>query len=130
MSIGKVDRRWIFIIIGLSVLLPLFFPLGLPIRPTNATQQVYDTVDALEPNSRVLVSCEYGPSTKPEIHPMTIAILRHLFTNGHKVYITCLWPDGQFMAEAALDEIADKEFGRTYGAVSYTHLTLPTILLV
>lgn len=115
LSIGKVDRRWIFIIIGLSVLLPLFFPLGLPIRPTNATQQVYDAVDALEPNSRVLVSCEYGPSTKPEIHPMTIAILRHLFTNGHKVYITCLWPDGQFMAEAALDEIADKEFGRTYG---------------
>ncbi len=115
LSIGKVDRRWIFLVIGLAVLLPLFFPLGLPIRATNATQLVYDAVDDLEPNSKVLVSFEYGPSTKPEIHPMAIAILRHLFTNNQKVYVTCLWPDGQFMAEDALTEIAEQEFGLTYG---------------
>ena len=115
LSIGKVDRRWIFVVIGLAVLLPLFFPLGLPIRATNATQLVYDAVDDLEPNSKVLVSFEYGPSTKPEIHPMAIGILRHLFTNNQKVYVTCLWPDGQFMAEDALTEIAEQEFGLTYG---------------
>ena len=114
-SIGKVDRRWIFVVIGLAVLLPLFFPLGLPIRATNATQLVYDAVDDLEPNYKVLVSFEYGPSTKPEIHPMAIGILRHLFTNNQKVYVTCLWPDGQFMAEDALTEIAEQEFGLTYG---------------
>jgi len=115
LSIGKVDRRWIFLVIGLAVLLPLFFPLGLPIRATNATQRVYDAVEELAPNSKVLVSFEYGPSTKPEIHPMAIAILRHLFTNNQKVYVTCLWPDGQFMAEDALTEIAEQEFGLTYG---------------
>ena len=115
LNIGKVDRRWIFLVIGLAVLLPLFFPLGLPIRATNATQRVYDAVDDLEPNSKVLVSFEYGPSTKPEIHPMAIAILRHLFTNNQKVYVTCLWPDGQFMAEDALTEIAEEEYGLTYG---------------
>jgi len=115
LSIGKVDRRWIFLVIGLAVLLPLFFPLGLPIRATNATQRVYDAVEELEPNSKVLVSFEYGPSTKPEIHPMAIAILRHLFTNNQKVYVTCLWPDGQFMAEDALTEIAEQEFGLIYG---------------
>ena len=37
---GTIDRRWIFLIIGLAVLLPLFFPLGLPIRATLATQKV------------------------------------------------------------------------------------------
>ena len=115
LSIGKIDRRWIFLVIGLAVLLPLFFPLGLPIRATNATQRVYDAVEEIEPNSKVLVSFEYGPSTKPEIHPMAIAILRHLFTNNQKVYVTCLWPDGQFMAEDALTEIAEQEFGLTYG---------------
>ena len=115
LSIGKIDRRWIFLVIGLAVLLPLFFPLGLPIRATNATQRVYDAVEELAPNSKVLVSFEYGPSTKPEIHPMAIAILRHLFTNNQKVYVTCLWPDGQFMAEDALTEIAEQEFGLTYG---------------
>ena len=112
---GKVDRRWIFLIIGLAVLLPLFFPLGLPIRATIATQKVYDAVEALEENSKVLLSFEYGPSTKPEIHPMAIGLLKHLFTNGHKVYVTCLWPDGQFMADEALTEVAEEEFNLTYG---------------
>ena len=113
---GTIDRRWIFLIIGLAVLLPLFFPLGLPIRATLATQKVYDAVEGLEKNSKVLVSFEYGPSTKPEIHPMAIGLLRHLFTNGHKVYVTCLWPDGQFMADEALEEVAEKEFNNLTSA--------------
>ena len=115
LKIGDMDRRWIFIIIALVVLLPLFFPIGLPIRPTDSTQTAYDAMDDLEHGSKVLVSFEYGPSTKPEIHPMTYAVLRHLFKNGHKVYITCLWPDGQFMAEEAIEEISEQEFNLTYG---------------
>ncbi len=115
LKLGKVDRRWIFLIIAIVVLLPLFFPLGLPIRATATTQQAYDAMDKLPAGSKILLSCEYGPSTKPEIHPMTLAVLRHLFRNGHKVYVTCLWPDGQFLAEEALDEVGKKEFGLTYG---------------
>jgi len=114
LKLGHVDRRWIFLIIAAVVALPLFFPLGLPIRPTNATQVAYNAIESLPPNSKVLVSFEYGPSTKPEIHPMAIAVLRHLFRNGQKVYVTCLWPDGQFMAEEALNQVAKKEYHLTY----------------
>ncbi len=115
LNVGKMDRRWIFLIIALVVLLPLFFPIGLPIRPTDSTQTAYDAMDELAPGSKVLVSFEYGPSTKPEIHPMTYAVLRHLFKKEQKVYITCLWPDGQFMAEEAIDDIAIGEFNLNYG---------------
>ena len=126
---GTVDRRWIFLVIGLAVLLPLFYPLGLPIRATIATQKVYDSVEALQDNSKVLVSFEYGPSTKPEIHPMAIGLLKHLFTKGHKVYVTCLWPDGQFMADEALEEVAEEEFNLTYGE-DYVILSQNEILSV
>ena len=115
LKLGKVDRRWIFLIIGAVVIIPLFFPLGLPIRATATTQQAYDAIDQLPKGSKILLSCEYGPSTKPEIHPMVMAVLRHLFKNEHKVYVTCLWPDGQFLAEEALDKVAEKEYGLTYG---------------
>ena len=115
LKLGTVDRRWIFLIIGTVVIIPLFFPLGLPIRATATTQKVYDTIDALPHGSKVLVSCEYGPSTKPEIHPMTLAVMRHLFKNNHKVYVTCLWPDGQFLAEEALDQVGGEEYGLKYG---------------
>tara|TARA_B100000131_G_C18083169_1_gene599021 strand:+ start:585 stop:1445 length:861 start_codon:yes stop_codon:yes gene_type:complete len=117
LKLAKVDRRWIFLLIGLVVLIPLIYPLALPIRASKDSQQVYDFVESLEPNSKILLSCEYGPSTKPEIHPMVTSLLHHLFSldRGHKVYVVCLWPDGQFMAEEALDEVAVKRYGLTYG---------------
>jgi len=115
LKLGKFDRRWIFLIIGTVVLLPLMYPISLPIRATVTTKQVYDTIDNLAPNSKILLSCEYGPSTKPEIHPMVTSLLRHLFRNNHKVYVVCLWPDGQFLAEEALEEVAEKELGLKYG---------------
>ena len=114
-KLGNVDRRWIFLIIAIVVMYPLFKPMGLPIRPTESSLEVHTAVEALPKGSNVLVSFDYGPSTKPEIHPMAIGILRHLFENGHKVYVTCLWPDGQFMAREALDQVAENEYGLTYG---------------
>jgi hypothetical protein len=114
-KLGHVDRRWIFALIAIVVLLPLFFPLGLPIRASNASQDVYAAIEAVPNGSKILLSVEYGPSTKPEIHPMAVGVLRHFFRKDCKVYVTCLWPDGQFMAAEALAEVADEELGLTYG---------------
>jgi len=115
LKIGQVDRRWIFLVLALVVIIPIITPIGLPIRATVTTKMVYDAIENLPPNSNVLVSVEYSPSTKPENHPMTISILRHLFRNGHKVFVTCLWPDGQFMAQDALQQVAVEEFSKVYG---------------
>ena len=95
--------------------------MGLPVEPTDMTEDVFNAVDNIPKNEKVLVSFDYGPSTKPEIHPMAIAILRHLFTNGNRVIITCLWPDGLFMARQALEQVAVNEFDLTYG-VDYVNL--------
>jgi hypothetical protein len=115
LKIGSVDRRWIFLIIAVVVLVPLIIPVGLPIRPTDTTKDVYDAIEALPTGSKVLLSIEYSPSTRPENHPMTISIMRHLFKNNHKVFITCLWPDGQFMAQDAITQVAKNEFKKVYG---------------
>ena len=121
LKIGSIDRRWIFLIIAVVVIVPLIFPVGLPIRPTDTTKNVYDSIEKLPAGSKVLLSVEYSPSTRPENHPMTISILRHLFKNNHKVFITCLWPDGQFMAQDAINQVAKQEFNKTYG-VDYVFL--------
>ena len=121
LKIGSIDRRWIFLIIAAVVIVPLIIPVGLPIRPTDTTKNVYDSIEKLPAGSKVLLSVEYSPSTRPENHPMTISILRHLFKNNHKVFITCLWPDGQFMAQDAINQVAKQEFNKTYG-VDYVFL--------
>ena len=121
LKIGSIDRRWIFLIIAAVVIVPLIIPVGLPIRPTDTTKNVYDSIEKLPVGSKVLLSVEYSPSTRPENHPMTISILRHLFKNDHKVFITCLWPDGQFMAQDAINQVAKQEFNKIYG-VDYVFL--------
>jgi len=120
-KLDSLDRRIIFLIIGLVVLIPLLIPLGLPIETTNLTEDAFYAVDALPANAKVLLSFEYGPSSKPEIHPIAVSVLRHLFSKGNKVVIMCLWPDGLFMANEALELVAHQEFNLEYG-VDYVNL--------
>ena len=121
-KLGSLDRRIIFLLVGLSVLLPLLKPdwFSLPIRPKQHSQIVFNEINKLESGNRVLLSFEYGPSTMPEIHPMSIALLNHLFAKDIKVYATALWPDGDFMSTDAFAEVAD-DYGKKYG-IDYVNL--------
>ena len=120
--LGSLDRRIIFIIVGLSVLIPLLKPewVDLPIRPTPESQIVFDEINKLNEGDKVLLSFEYGPSTKPEIHPMAIAILKHLYAKNIQVYGFALWPDGNFMSTEAFSEVS-VEFDKKYG-IDYVNL--------
>jgi|TARA_B110000263_G_scaffold22496_1_gene17543 hypothetical protein len=120
--LGSLDRRIIFFIVGLSVLIPLLKPewVNLPIRPTPESQIVFDEINNLNEGDKVLLSFEYGPSTKPEIHPMAIAILKHLYAKNIQVYGFALWPDGNFMSTEAFSEVS-VEFDKKYG-IDYVNL--------
>ena len=121
-KLGTLDRRIIFLLVGLSVLIPLLKPewVQLPVRPKIHSQIVFDEIEKLKANDKVLLSFEYGPSTKPEIHPMSIAILKHMFAKNIKVYATALWPDGNFMSTDAFEEISE-EYEIEYG-IDYVNL--------
>ena len=121
-SLGLLDRRIIFLIVGLSVLIPLLKPewIDLPIRPTPESQIVFDEINKLNAGDKMLLSFEYSPSTKPEIHPMAIAILKHLYAKNIQVYGFALWPDGNFMSTEAFSEVSD-DYDKKYG-VDYVNL--------
>ena len=110
-KLGDIDRRWVFLIIGLSVLIPLLKPelIQMPVKTTKNTQIVFDSISKLKENDKVLISFEYGASTKPEIHPMAIALLNQLFSKGIKVYMISLWPEGVIMARDVLSHVDDSE---------------------
>ena len=120
--LGSLDRRIIFLIVGLSVLIPLLKPewIDLPIRPTPESQIVFDEINKLNAGDKMLLSFEYSPSTKPEIHPMAIAILKHLYVKNIQVYGFALWPDGNFMSTEAFSEVSD-DYDKKYG-VDYVNL--------
>ena len=106
-KIGSINRRIIFILIALSVLIPLLKPdwFNFPIKIDRNTETAFNSISDLSENDKVLVSFEYGASTKPEVHPMAVALLKHLFAKGIKVYIVSLWPEGPIMAQQAMEEV-------------------------
>ena len=106
-KLGNLDRRIIFLLIGLAVLIPLINPnlIDLPLGQDRNTKVVYDSISELQENDKILISFAYGASTKPEVHPMAIALLNQLFSKGVKVYIVSLWPESPIMAQQAISEV-------------------------
>ena len=120
--LGSLDRRIIFFIVGLSVLIPLLKPewVTLPIRITPESQVMFNAINKLNEGDKLLLSFEYGPSTKPEIHPMSIAILKHMYAKNILVYGFALWPDGNFMSTEVFSDVSD-DYGKKYG-IDYVNL--------
>src|SRR3990172_2127026 len=111
----SLDRRVIFLLISLAVILPLLRPLGLPVQPSPPVQKMFDAIEALPPNSKVLIAFDYGSSTMPELYPMSLSILRHCFERELKVITMALWPEGASFAERALRTVGEEEFQKGEG---------------
>lgn len=112
--VEKIDRRYLFVVILLAVLLPLLNPLGLPIEPTPKVIGLHKAIEALPEGSVIYFATDWDPSAAPELVPMAQATLRHLFRRNMKVICGTLWPTAGPLAENVLREIA-AEFGKVYG---------------
>ncbi|MFZ1557847.1 MAG: hypothetical protein WAT38_16850 [Nitrospira sp.] len=110
----RIDRRIIFLVIGLCTLLPLLFPVGLPIKISSEVRGVYDYIEALPEGSVFLLSLDFDPASKPELYPQAIAILRHAFKKNLRVVGMTLWVSGTGLADQILSQTA-KEAGKENG---------------
>jgi hypothetical protein len=110
----KIDRRFIFAVIGLCTLLPLLYPVGLPIKVSPEVRGVYDYIESLPPGSVFLLSMDFDPASKPELYPQSIAILRHAFRKNLRVIVMTLWVTGTGLADQVVSQIA-QETGKVNG---------------
>jgi len=121
-ALEKLDRRWIFLTIGLLVLLPLLFPLALPLYVSPPVRSFVEAVDSIPDGSRVLMSCDYDPGSIPEMVPMTRTALRHLLDKKCKIVITVLWNGGPGLVDRIVRQVVEHEYpDRQYG-VDYVNL--------
>jgi hypothetical protein len=110
----RIDRRIIFLVIGLCTLLPLLYPVGLPIKISSEVRGVYDHIEALPERSVFFMSFDFDPASKPELHPQAIALLRHAFRKNLRVVTMTLWVTGTGLAEQIVTQVA-KEMGKENG---------------
>ena len=116
-----LDRRWIFLFIGVSVLLPLLFNLQCRQVPSTIVERLFDKIESLPPGSRVLLSFDYGPSTVPEISPMTQAVIRHCLERDLKILFIALWATGQNLLASTVDSVARLEFPDKVDGTDYAN---------
>jgi hypothetical protein len=110
----RLDRRVIFLVIGLCTLLPLLYPVGLAIRVSPEVRAVHDYIESLPEGSVFLLSLDFDPASKPELYPQAVALLRHAFKKNLRVIGMTLWLPGTGMAEQVISQMA-REAGKVNG---------------
>jgi len=116
----NLDRRVIYLIVFICVLVPLLKPLELPFEPTQEVKEAFNDIEALEPGSVVLISCDFGPSTIPENYTMLEALLHQCFRRHLRVIAMTLVPAGAALGSRGMREAA--EFIDASGARLYPDL--------
>jgi hypothetical protein len=112
--LASIDRRIIYLLLTIVVLLPLIIKPRIAVRVSEPVRDAFNAIEQLPPNSVVLISIDFDPSSSPEVQPMLIAILRHCFKKNLKVIVTGQLALGLPLGEIALNQVAP-EYNKTYG---------------
>ncbi len=125
---GKlVERRIVFLYVGIAIALPLMMVLPQKIIVSDIVQNVYHELEVLQPGSKVLISFDYDPASAPELQPMAEAFIAECFERDLKVIMMGLWPQGPQQAAMAVDSAMlrmgytdqDKVYGVDYANLGY-----------
>ena len=130
-KIINLDRRIIFVIVALAVIIPTILPARLPITVSEPTQKVYDYIEALPQGAAVMMSFDYGPSSMPEPTAIAKAVLRHCFSKGVRVIGMTLSIEGVPLAHSTIEDIAKEKSavdGEDYTYLGFRPGVIPVIL--
>jgi hypothetical protein len=121
-KIMNLDRRWVYLCIGIVVIIPAIIPFRVPVSTTAEVEKVFNFVDEMQPGEYFYLGIDYDPSALAELDPMTYAILNHAFSKDLKIIIGCLSQFGVGMAETRLAEVSSiygKESGKDFCFLGY-----------
>ncbi len=122
MSISpQTERRIIYLVLFLAVLLPLLFPIGWRTESSPHVRMAHKLVEQSPAGSVAIVSFDYDPASMTELQPMAVAMIDHAWSKGHKVIATALWPQGPQLADQAFRALSEKYPEKQYG-VDYVNL--------
>ncbi|HQO67535.1 MAG TPA: hypothetical protein PLU06_01940 [Candidatus Syntrophosphaera sp.] len=132
----KLDRRWIYIVVALAIIIPLMLPYNSDNVTSPPTENVYQMVDSFagREDRAILMSFYHDASTMPELYPMQIAILRHCFERNVKVFFLSFLPTGAPIIDMAINTVKEEypniKSGTDYCNFGYipSALIMPTII--
>ena len=119
-KIMLIDRRWIYLAIGLAVIIPAIVSFEVPVSVSPEVRRVYNFIEDIKPGEYLFLAMDYDPTSLGELNPMAVAILSHAFSRDVKVVIVTLAQFGPGMVEQVTSDLA-AQYNKTRG-VDYCFL--------
>jgi hypothetical protein len=113
-SLSRVDRRVIYLVVAIAIILPLVFVPNPPISPSEEGMSFHRVVERLEQDDVVLLATDYNAGSLAELGPMTTTLIHHVFAQRARLVVVSLDAQGTGVVDAQVDTIA-QALGRTYG---------------
>ncbi|MDP2873162.1 MAG: hypothetical protein Q8P31_11585 [Bacillota bacterium] len=111
--IRGVDRRLIYVVFGIILLIPQFKPLMIPMNIDRMVPPLYEAIEKLQPGDPVWISVEYSAVMASEMTPTLHAVVKHLYRKQARVFFMGSSTDGaMFAQDAAGLAPAGYEWGR------------------
>ena len=119
---SQLDRRWIFLMMGLSIAIPILFQLQFPEKATDQAKAVFDAIDNLEEGSKILLAFDYDPASEGELGPMATSFVKHCCEKKHKMYFISLWPVGPQMIDDKIRNVILEDYPNLVYGEDYVNL--------
>ncbi|MFQ5733139.1 MAG: hypothetical protein ACE5KM_14450 [Planctomycetaceae bacterium] len=130
--LNKLDRRWIFLLMLLSVAIPILFELQFPETPTLLSQATFDAVEEVPEDGKIMLAFDFDPASEGELGPMATAFTRHCCERWKeqkaagkktvKLYFIALWPVGPQMIDDTIQKVIKADFPEMVYGEDYVNL--------
>lgn len=135
-KLGNIDRRIIYVIMAIVVIVPLMLTVKLPgkVRAMPRTRDIFDHIENIDPNGErraILVSVDFDPQTEPELKPQLEAVVRHAFAREIPIMMMALPVTGTDLGVEIFTRLAEehnKEYGVDYVILGWKPSPLATVL--
>jgi len=128
----RLRTRWI-IFLGLAAVVVISYTMNLPFKTSAspATEKAYKYIETLPESSVVIISFDHEASSLPEIQPIALAMLRHVFRKNLRVIGLSLFAEGTAIGYEMLNRTAgecNRNYGRDYVFLGFKPQYISAIL--
>lgn len=112
----NIDRRIIYVLLAVVVVIPLLKPMGLPFSVTAETQKAFNAVESLKPGDVVVMDFGYDAGGAAEVHPQAEAFFAHCMQKGIRVIAYSPSEQGPRFADKIWEvwKAQGKEYGKDF----------------
>lgn len=115
-KLGNIDYRWLYALSLICTIIPILYPLGLPVQVSSGTIGYFDAIDKLPAGSVVAVSFGASAQLLDEQEAQFLATWKLLFQRDLKVLFYSPIQDGPLMLQTELGkQVIPESYGKVYG---------------